>query len=100
MSDEIVTRLNYDPGERLVIAHTWQDVEDIIERNKQLKTMPQKRGRSWHHKASIPNNIYYQWMVEEWNRGNTKITMFSEEMDKVVARKLSDPDWAHLRTDK
>jgi hypothetical protein len=82
-----------------VIANTTQDVEPILEHNKQLRREPQRSdwGR---HVATIPNVILVRWLNEERARGNTGLRMFTREFDEIVARKLRDPDWAYLRTDK
>ncbi len=81
------------------IAVTEQDVEPILERNAALRAQPQKSdwGR---HIASIPNVILVKWLNEEYARGNTALRMYTKEFDDLVARKLADPDWAYLRTDK
>jgi hypothetical protein len=96
---EIVTRAHYDAGERALTFERIQDVGDIIERNKRLQSEPQRSdwGR---HIASIPNIFLEQWLNEEWRRGNRSIRLFSEDFNKLVARKLRDPDWRFLRTDK
>lgn len=90
------TRLIVENGNLTV--HTYQDVEDIIERNKRLQTVEQRSdwGR---HIAEIPNNILNQWLNEEWAKGNTSIKLFDDEFNKLVQRKLNDPDWRWLRTD-
>ena len=95
MHTKIVT---YDDGETVTIV-VEDDVEDIIEQNKQLATLPQKSdwGR---HVASIPNVILNRWLNEERLRGNYMLRMGGEEWDKLVARKLADPDWRFLRVDK
>jgi hypothetical protein len=80
-----------------VIASTTQDVEPILERNKTLRGMPQ-RSDFGRHVASIPNVILVQWLNEEHARGNTALRPFTRGFDELVARKLADPDWAHLRT--
>lgn len=79
-------------------VRTYQDVEDIIERNKALQTQPQKSdwGR---HVATIPNNILLQWLHDEWARGNVNLKLFDDEFNKIVAKKLRDHDWLFLRTD-
>lgn len=94
-----VTSLHLDRTERLIIAETMQDVEPILEHNKRLRSTPQKSdwGR---HIASIPNVIVTKWLNEEWARGNVSLRYLSKEFDELVARKLRDPDWAYLRTDK
>ena len=77
----------------------WQDCEAIVEHNKAIKSLPQKSdwGR---HVASVPNIILEKWLNEEWERGNRITSIYSEEMDRVVARKLQDPEWQFLRVDK
>lgn len=96
---EIVTRTHFDASERKITFERIQDVEDIIERNKQLQTLEQKSdwGR---HVANIPNIFLELWLNEEYARGNTSIKLFDAEFDLLVERKLKDPDWRWLRTDK
>jgi hypothetical protein len=93
----VLTRVHLDGnGQDLAVEH-WQDCEDILERNKALRSMPQKSdfGR---HIASIPNVIIVQWMNEEHARGHN-VMPFTKEFDEIIARKLRDPEWAYLRTD-
>jgi hypothetical protein len=92
-----------DRADRRIIASTWQDVEPILERNKLLRSMPQRprrRGDWGRHIASIPNVILVKWLNEAYAAGNTQLRMFTAEFNELVARKLADPDWAYLRTDK
>jgi hypothetical protein len=84
---------------RDLIVQSYQDVEDIIEDNKRWKNAGKQTG-PWRKTSTIPNNIILQWLNEEWERGNTTIRLFSEEFRRLVQRKLRDPDWAYLRTDK
>lgn len=90
------TRLHFDQGN--LIVENVQDVADILENNKRLRSEAQKSdwGR---HVASIPNVIMTRWLNEEYARGNTTIRLFGKEMDELVERKLKDPEWAYLRTD-
>jgi uncharacterized FAD-dependent dehydrogenase len=83
-----------------VVVELEQDVEPIIERNKKLKNEPQSRKSNFRHIGSIPNIFINKWLNEEWERGNAHIKMFDEEFNKLVGRKLRDPDYAFLRTDK
>ena len=96
---ETVLQSHLDEGERKITFAVWQDVEDIIERNKKLQNSEQRSdwGR---HVGSIPNVFITQWLNEEWNRGNTGLRPFTPEFDLIVERKLQDPDWRFLRTDK
>jgi hypothetical protein len=92
------TRLHREGGS--ITVERVQDVEDIIENNKRLQNEPQSRKSSFRHVASIPNIFLEKWLNEELARGNTTIRIFGPEMDALVARKLKDPDWKWLRTDK
>ncbi len=98
MSD-VLTRFHLDSnGQDMAIEHV-QDVEPILEWNKASRATEQKSdwGRLV---ARIPNVIYVLWLDEEHAKGNTSLRMFSKEFDEIVARKLKDPEWAHLRTDR
>jgi hypothetical protein len=88
----IAVELTLKDGD-LTVRH-YQDCEEIIERNKALRSIPQKSdwGR---HVASIPNNILLKWMLEE---GVPVFGMPAHEWDKFLKRKLADPDWRDLRT--
>lgn len=95
----VATRLCLDPNGRDLTVERVQDVEDILARNKALRTQEQRSdwGR---HLASIPCVILERWLNEEASRGNRTIRWGSQEFDALVAKKLRDPDWAYLRTDK
>jgi hypothetical protein len=92
----ITTKLRLHDGNLLVQTH--QDVEAIIECNKSLRSDPRKSdwGR---HIASIPNNILLAWLQEEWSRGNINLKLFDADFNRLIAKKLNDPDWRFLRTD-
>ena len=96
---EVVTVPHLDQSEKLIHFARWQDVEPILENNKRLQNTAQN-GESFRHIASIPNVILEQWLFDEWKRGNTTIKLSGEEFDRLVFRKLQDPDWKWLRTDK
>ncbi len=89
------TELLLDRNDRRVIASTWQDVEPILDRNKALQNEPQ--CGDFRHIGTIPNVILVKWMNEE---GANVLKMSSEEFGKFIKRKLDDPDWRWLRTDK
>ncbi|MGC2777652.1 MAG: hypothetical protein WA418_18655 [Bradyrhizobium sp.] len=85
-------------GSGLVIEHV-QDVAPILDWNSEARRDEQQSdwGR---HVARIPNVIYVKWLNEEYARGNTRLRLFTPEFDEIVQKKLNDPDWAYLRTDK
>jgi hypothetical protein len=93
------TDLLLDRAEKTIIASATQDVEPILERNRALRSEAQRSdwGR---HIATIPNVILLRWLNEEYVRGNTQLRMFTREFDELVAKKLRDPDWKFLRTDR
>jgi hypothetical protein len=90
----VETRLSLDG--RDLVAHSYQDVEDIIEENKRWQNERQ-RG-DFRKVASIPLNIINAWLNEEWARGNTGLQFGNHEFDLLVQHKLNDPDWRWLRT--
>ncbi len=92
----VLLRPHFDSDGKTFHVEHWQDVEDIIDRNKALQNEPQRSdwGR---HIASIPNVILVRWMNED---GVNVLGMSSDEWGRYIKRKLSDPDWRHLRTDK
>jgi len=95
----IETRVHSDPGERRITFERVQDVEPIIEHNKAIAGLDQHSdwGRAI---AEIPNIFLEQWLAEEYRRGNVGIRLFSEEFNKIVRKKLNDPEWRFLRIDK
>jgi hypothetical protein len=96
----IVNRAHFDPSERKLTFERWQDVEAIIENNKRLQNTPQDRKAIWRHTSTIPNVFLEKWLHEEWDRGHIIMNLYGEEMEKVIQRKLNDPDYRFLRTDK
>ena len=85
-------------GEDLTVAHC-QDVEPILEWNKRARSQEQ-RSDLGRHVARIPNVILVKWFEEEMARGRTGLRMFTPEFDEIVQRKLDDPEWFYLRTDR
>jgi hypothetical protein len=89
------TRLTLDP-DGLVVAETIQDVEPILARNKALRG--ERQASDWgRHVATIPNVLIVKWLNEE---GADVLRMGSEEFGAFIRRKLDDPEWRLLRTDK
>ncbi len=91
---DIVTKVHRDKTERKLVFERLQDCEPIIESNKAVAADPVKRdwGR---HIATIPNVILEKWIVED---GVNYLALPKDEFDRLIRRKLRDPDWAHLRT--
>ena len=95
----IRTDVLFDRADKTITAVTTQDTAPILDRNAALRTQPQ-RSDFGRHIASIPNVILVRWLNEEYARGNTDLRMFTPDFNALVARKLADPDWKHLRVDK
>lgn len=96
---DLAARIHLDSnGKDLAIEHI-QDVEAILERNAELRT--QEQHSDWgRHVATIPNVVYVKWWDEQYRKGNTNLKLFSHEFDQIVRKKLQDPEWAFLRTDR
>jgi hypothetical protein len=92
-------KLYVDNGEKKLTFVNVQDVEPILDLNKVQRSEDQ--NSDWGRRiARIPNAIMLQWYYDEIAKGNLTLQMYSEEFDQIVYRKLQDPDWAYLRTDK
>lgn len=90
------TKIHLDSDGKRIHVETIQDVQGILDYNAALRSMPQKSdwGR---HIATIPNVILVKWMNEE---NADVLRMSSDEFGKFLKKKINDPDWKHLRTDK
>jgi hypothetical protein len=93
------TDVLFDRADMTITAVTTQDTGPVLDRNAALRAQPQ-RSDFGRHIASIPNVILVQWLNEEYARGNADLRMFTPAFNELVARKLRDPDWKHLRVDK
>lgn len=88
--------MKMDAGDLTV--STVQDVEPIIAWNREARR--DQQSSDWgRHVARIPNVVLMQWLDEEFKRGHD-IQLFSDEFDRLVDRKLKDPEFAYLRTDR
>ena len=100
MSDvphEVKTLVHSNAAERSYTFERVQDVEDILERNKQLQMEPQKSdwGR---HLASVPMVIIEKWLNEEAEKGN-HIEFLSQEFNAWFDKKIRDPENRAWRVD-
>ena len=93
------TDVVFDRADKRIIAVTTQDTGPILDRTAALRAQPQ-RSDFGRHIASIPNMLLVQWLNEEYARGNTDLRMFTPAFNALVARKLADSDWKHLRVDQ
>ena len=93
------TDVLFDRADKTITTVTAQDTGPILDRNAVLRAQPQ-RSDFGRHVASIPNVILVQWLNEEYARGHTDLRMFTPDFNALVARKLRDPDWKHLRVDQ
>lgn len=94
------TRIHLDSNGQDLAIENVQDVEPILEHNKLLRSLDQTKTDGMKEIAEIPNVILIRWMNEEHARGNETLRLFTHEMDAIVKKKLDDPEWAYLRTDK
>ena len=92
--ESLDTRLILSAGD--LVVETRQDVEPILERNKELAKEPQWSDFC-RHVASIPLVIVQKWLDEEYARWNVNLRPFTPEFNELAKRKLEDPDWKYLR---
>ena len=98
MANGVFFRPHFEGDRHLAIEHL-QDVEPVLEANHEDRR--EHQDSDWGRCAArIPNVIHVKWLDEEHARGNTSLRMFSKEWDELVWRKLQDPEWAYLRTDR
>ena len=91
----IKTYHHYDHDTKITRIESVQDVEPILEMNKELaKTEHQAKGikNSWWHAASVPNLIIEKWLKEDG------IDFFNQDHWPAIKRKLNSPEWRYLRT--
>lgn len=91
-------RTYLDRGEKLIVVENVQDVQPILDQNKDLQSEQQKSdwGR---HIATVPDVIVTKWLNEEYARGNTELRYLGPGFDGWFKRKLQDPDNRAWRTD-
>ena len=98
-STPVLTEIYPDPNDKSIVAVSYQDCDPILENNKEL------RSRTWksdggRHIADVPNVLINQWLTEEWTKGNLHLRLGTPEWQEVMRKKLSDPNYKYLRTDK
>lgn len=82
-------------GDDDVTIERVQDVEGILEENKQVYDEDQRLNAFGRRVASIPNIIVEQWLKEGINIFDMNK---DPEVQKKVFMKLNSPDWRYLRT--
>jgi hypothetical protein len=95
----LATRIHLDSNGKDIAIEHLQDVEPILEWNA-LARQGEQRSEWGRHVARIPNVVYVKWLDEQHARGNRSIRMFTPEFDQIVQKKLEDPEWAYLRTNR
>ena len=95
----LTIRSHLDSDGKNLAVEQIQDVAPILAWNKEARC-DEQRSDWGRHVARIPNVIYVKWLDEEHARGNAGLRMFTPEFDLIVQRKLNDPEWAYLRTDR
>jgi hypothetical protein len=91
--DVLMTEVDHHWADDTLIVKRTQDVEPILEQNKRLFDVDDKRfgGESFYRMASIPMVVVEQWMAEG-------IDVFKEEDMPKVRAKLNSSEYRFLRT--
>jgi hypothetical protein len=84
-------------GRVLRATERVQDCEAILDDNKRMQNGEKQVG-NMRLTSQIPLVIIEKWLNEERERGNVGIKLCDEEFDRIIFKKLQDPDWKWLRT--
>ena len=88
------TDFHYDESDDKFTLNTVQDAQPIVDENKRKmnqygdKLSVGKRGE-WHHAASLPINIWDQWMQATYGA--------IEQDSKLLAAYLNNPDYKYFK---
>ena len=76
----------------------FKNTDQILDRNKAARADTPKRfgDGTMHHVASVPMEVYDQWVLE-WRQAHPTEGL-GEEFNQFVAAKLRDPDFSYLKT--
>lgn len=89
--------VRYDAAEKRFVFRRTEDVEPVLEANKQLQNLGPgvSRSKAFKHVASIPVALLEQWAKED---GVLIHLMRPRERTAYLMKKLRDPQYRHLRT--
>lgn len=91
MMNSVATKFHYDEAEDRLIVERIQDVESIVEHNKQLANdAPTNWRGDMHHIASIP------LVIIEKVKNETGVDLLKDQA--ALRRFLNDPDNKFFRT--
>jgi len=74
-----------------------EELQAIRDDNLRMQNGEKQVG-NYRMTSQIPLIFIEKWLNEEWMRGNVGLKLCDEEFDKIIFRKLQDPDWKFLRT--
>ena len=92
---ELQRHIDYDPLEDRLIVKSSQDIEHILNANKELQKDPtstRSKSGEFRKVASVPNIVIEQWLQEG-------INFFDKADWPKVKQKLNSSDYLYLRTD-
>lgn len=90
---DIRSRVHIDRADGSITFERLQDVEPILDDNKQLEQIPQKGD--FRHIATIPCVVIEKWINES---GTQLLGLSNKEFAAFARKKINDPEWAYLRT--
>jgi len=97
---EITTISKFDRGEKTVIFCRVQDVEDILESNKALRTVEQDRKSDFRHTHRVPNIFIEKILFDQWRKGNVNLKWSDSDFWKIIDRELMcNLDYRDFRVD-
>ena len=94
---EVRTSAHFDATERTFTFNRSQDCAPVIEMARDFANNGGTRSDFGRLIGIIPNVILEKWINED---GVNYLALPGDEFGRLIKRKLRDPQWAFLRTDK
>jgi hypothetical protein len=87
----LTTWHDYDEATDTTYLHHEQDVQPILDDNKEADNHgTHRKGDMW-HVASIPVSVQLKWFVEKG------VDVLNPDHKQAVAKLLDDPEWKYLK---
>jgi hypothetical protein len=82
---------DYDDATETTIISYEEDVQPVLDSNKDAQNEQHGRMGDMVHVASIPPSVQMKWWVEKG------VAVWNQAHKQAVARLLDDPEWLYLK---
>ncbi len=94
----VISTFHYDESTQTVAIEHTQDVEPVLETNKQAQAAdgwdPKRAG--FYHVASVPFAVLYRWLIEDGISIRDYMRASRHQYKDWLRRKIYDPDNRHV----